>query len=316
MKYFLIRRTLKYTAPVIQFFQQKATRKYSALPEKGQPVFIIGVPRSGTTLLFQIISNYFDILYPDNLVFFCRENPFMGFWLSQKIFNAKPHDNFRSSRGNTLEGGLHAPNQYPVFWDQHSKQLAYYSEGANLFSPRQQEGLYRQLYAVINKYQKNILFKGSVVGNNLPSFHEVFPGARFILYKRNPLYIAQSLILEAHSTQQDFENIWMNRIKPFNYQKIQDCKDDFKKAALYVHALSTVYEENLARLPSSHCISLSYEQVCNETITSMERVHHLLGKEQQTRENASLPVLKANNTRKLNDVEFRLLETEINKLQW
>jgi hypothetical protein len=63
-------RILSLFTPIIVKWQKPYLDKYGNQPLKHQPVFIIGAPRTGSTILYQTLTNLYDVLYIDNLV--CR----------------------------------------------------------------------------------------------------------------------------------------------------------------------------------------------------------------------------------------------------
>jgi hypothetical protein len=289
---------------------------YASEPEAAQPLFILGVPRSGTTITYQIISNYFNVLYPDNLVYLCRENPFLGFDLSNRIFREKPHNCFRSKQGNTMDCGLHAPSQEPFFWKPYTNKLATRTQNIGVLSDVEKKEIYTNLFSVINKFKKPMVMKGSAVGNNLNVFLEIFSNAKFIQFTRNPLYTAQSLFMTTQKMGGDFENTWMRRIKPYNHQKIREAQSVYRKIALYVFALYKQNMEDLKNISEENYVSFSYEELCSSMNMVLEKVHTLLGAHERTRENIAMPSLKKNNTQKLSDSDFSSLAEEINSLNW
>ena len=85
--------------------------------EKAFPVFIIGAPRTGSTFLYQSITNSLDVAYIDNLVELFYDSFCAGFFISKALYGNKPHNNFVSYHGNTRRlGGLHAPSECGAFW--------------------------------------------------------------------------------------------------------------------------------------------------------------------------------------------------------
>ncbi|MDA3778711.1 MAG: hypothetical protein PF487_00520, partial [Bacteroidales bacterium] len=63
IKYWILRRLFKYTSPLISVFEKSKINKYSSRKTEKQPIFILGVPRSGSTILYQIITDFFNISY-------------------------------------------------------------------------------------------------------------------------------------------------------------------------------------------------------------------------------------------------------------
>ncbi|MFP4019917.1 MAG: sulfotransferase [Candidatus Woesearchaeota archaeon] len=314
--YYLLRRIFKYSSPFTRPLKNSLINSYASEPEAAQPLFILGVPRSGTTITYQVISNYFNVLYPDNLVYLCRENPFLGFDLSNRIFGDKPHNCFSSKQGNTLECGLHAPSQEPVFWKKYIHKLHKRLHNTEILDDEEKKRIYINLFSVINKFKKPMVMKGAAVGNNLKVFLEIFPNAKFIQFTREPLYTAQSLFITTKKMGIDFEDVWMKRIKPYNYQTIFEEPSLYKKIALYIYALYKQNTEDLKYIPRENYISFSYEELCSSMNMVLGKVDGLLGGHERNRENVTMPSLKNNNNQKLSDSDFCKLSKEINSLNW
>ena len=83
-------------------------------------IAVCGIPRSGTTLAFQIITQAIDGMLINNLHYLFYRTPLAGYWLSKWI--TRPYiSNFRSDFG--FIAGLNGPAQAYQFWhywcDQH-----------------------------------------------------------------------------------------------------------------------------------------------------------------------------------------------------
>ena len=81
-----------------------ALRRHAARVLTHQPTFIIGAPRSGSTILYQALTNAYDVAYFDNVACTLHRNPLAGFALSRVMFGDRPHDSFTSTHGTTSGG--------------------------------------------------------------------------------------------------------------------------------------------------------------------------------------------------------------------
>ena len=109
-------KALALLSPIIKKWESKRIKKYANQPLKHQPVFIIGAPRTGSTILYQALTNQLDVLYVDNLTCKLYGNLFFGFRLSNKLFKQKAHNCFKSNHGDTSVCGFHAPSECGEFW--------------------------------------------------------------------------------------------------------------------------------------------------------------------------------------------------------
>src|SRR5690606_22671196 len=84
-----------------------------SLPEEisTRPVFVIGPPRSGTTLLYQLLVNRFDFIYLDNLSSKFYSAPTVGMWLSKTVAGLAPRTStgYESAYGKTES--IFGPNE-------------------------------------------------------------------------------------------------------------------------------------------------------------------------------------------------------------
>ena len=87
---------------------------YKELPDRYPTVQVIGVPRSGSTLLVQAISSALDIGYIDNLIAAFWKAPLCGIALSRKLLPAKHNSSFESTFGRTAD--ISEPHEFGYFW--------------------------------------------------------------------------------------------------------------------------------------------------------------------------------------------------------
>ena len=104
--------------PMIEGSEKRAIAKYTNQSQPMQPIFLIGAPRTGSTLVYQGITNSLDVKYIDNLMDILHRNLFYGAKVSNFLFDSKPHNCFKSRFGNTFKYGLHAPSESGRFWYQ------------------------------------------------------------------------------------------------------------------------------------------------------------------------------------------------------
>ena len=85
-------------------------------PSTYTPIFIIGLPRSGSTLLSQLITQIYDIGYINNLVARFWSNPIIGIKLSQEFDLANYKSLLNSSYGVTSL--INEPHEFGYYWNQ------------------------------------------------------------------------------------------------------------------------------------------------------------------------------------------------------
>ncbi|MDZ7703686.1 MAG: sulfotransferase [Trueperaceae bacterium] len=96
--------------------------EYRDLPETYPTLYVIGAPRSGTTLLSQVFCSHLDVSYVSNLSAAFWKAPLVGRSRQrrQRAFSRAPTFVVRSEFGRTT--GLYEPHEFGYFW---SRQLGY-----------------------------------------------------------------------------------------------------------------------------------------------------------------------------------------------
>ena len=91
--------------------------RQEAAAENGQTrlpfVAVIGPPRVGSTLMYQLLITYFDFFYFDNLQHALLRYPYLAFRLSRGLPRRRP-PHFESDHG--FVAGLHGPSEANFFW--------------------------------------------------------------------------------------------------------------------------------------------------------------------------------------------------------
>ncbi len=77
-------------------------------------IFIFGAPRSGTTLLSQVLALCLDIGYIDNLIARFWKAPLQGIRLSKILLQDLRRTDFSSVHGVTID--LTEPHEFGYFW--------------------------------------------------------------------------------------------------------------------------------------------------------------------------------------------------------
>ena len=153
---YIFSKILDFFSIFIRYWEKKYFNKFGSKLLKFQPFFIIGAPRTRSTIFYQAITNQLDVLYINNLTCFLKKNLFFGFWLSNKLFKNKPHGCFESNFGNT--NGLNSTSECGSFWYRFlpkNKHFINYDE-VNI---RDLQNIKKEITTVINYFKKPIFFK-------------------------------------------------------------------------------------------------------------------------------------------------------------
>ena len=190
-------------------------------------VFIVGAPRSGTTLMSQWLAASGLFAYPSNLIARFFGNPYLGAKIQQalitsdsnrQIFTEDQTFSFSSDLGRT-DGAL-APSEFWYFWRR------FFDFGDISFMSEEEleavdtKGFLSGLAGLEAAQGMPIVTKAMNMNWNLPYLDSVMPHVLFINVERDPFFNVQSLL---HARERFFgdRERWYS-FKPPAYIKLKD----------------------------------------------------------------------------------------------
>lgn len=208
-------------------------------------IYIVGAPRSGTTLLSQLVSRYLPVGYIDNLIARFWQKPSVGIRLSDAVLGKHKREfiSFKSRHGVTTDPA--GPHEFGYFW---RKWLALDNTTSHKLSPAEIEcidipGLRLALHQeLITTFRTPVVFKNVICGFQAEVLTQAHPASLFIWIKRDPEEVVRS-ILKCRMERFDRYDAWWS-LKPSTYpalvkitspvaqvfQQIQDCHLDFERS--------------------------------------------------------------------------------------
>lgn len=233
-----------YVTDIIHTYSSGLFKKYTGrdLNQSNQPVFIVGMPRSGTTLVEQILASHSDIFAAGELSLI--ED------ISRKIDIDDDHDFFKPVKDNSKES---------------LKKIAqFYLNSINNLA--------------INNAQKNPL----IISNKQPAnfihlglIALLFPNARIIHCKRNPLDVCLSCYFQNFSVDHDYA-FDLKAVAKY-YQQYERLMAHWKKVLpIEIHTVN--YEEMVKNTESTsktliEFIGLDWQEGCREFYKTKRQVN-------------------------------------------
>jgi len=223
---------------------------------KWPPIFIIGLPRSGSTLLYQILTYGLSLSYFCNLVEKFYLCPGVISLILTKLTKISPPYNFLSYYGDT--SGWNAPSQGRMIWNRLLKFNGEYHNTKEISKNQLKEirstiGIVERTFNMpfINKYQ---LFCSYIF-----QLAQAFPNAIFIKIRRNPLQIAQSILFARRELFGD-SAAWFS-VKPREYKEIENI-DPIRQVCEQVYYLEKNIMDDLESMRHKSIFEVSYKEFC------------------------------------------------------
>lgn len=156
------------------------------------PIFIVGAPRSGTTLLFQVLAHSLRVAYLPRILNYAYGCSHLVFRLCAR--RLRRHDPVFASRVGATAGWL-SPSESFNFW----RRWFWKGESGDHDHPAPLAAevaadLRRAVYAIEAHHGAPLLVKCLYLSLSIPALAAAFPNSKFIFIRRDPLEVALSML--------------------------------------------------------------------------------------------------------------------------
>lgn len=252
-----IKSLIKY--PIESLFNYYENRLLSG--EENQPckspIFILGVPRSGTTLLLQLMIRHFKLCFFTNFTGKFCNSPIVAGRLSSLFNGCDPIENYNSFYGRTKS--WKEPYDGAKIWSHwFSIDPVYVNKGyldyKSILEIRKTIYYFEKYYNApfINKAQRN--------NGRILEINRIFPNSLFVIVKRDFLEVVQSIYIGFSKLNK--KNMWFS-MKPSNWR-------DIKSLDLIEHICEEVYytdkdiHRDLRAIGYNRCYITDYNTICDK----------------------------------------------------
>ena len=297
--------------PVLSPFEAKMLLKYARSEIVGYPpIFIIGAPRTGSTILYQTITKYCDVSYISNFDCYFFKDILIGVRLSKELFKYSVHDSLSSKYGATK--GLKSPCEAGALWYRWFPSDRHFVNDSDLEENQLME-MKEVINGVIRIKGRPIIFKNMNCGQRLQVLAKVFPDALFIYITRDPLYTAQSILMVR---EQIFGNrkAWWS-IMPKEYDQLLSLSPT-EQVVAQIYFIQKQIEHDLNNLFPDSYYHLEYEKLCQYPANIIEEIRKYAAKRGvpiEIRDNYNVDHFIPNNRQNIDDNTFRDLKIMVNK---
>ena len=233
----------------------------------GGPIFVIGPPRSGTTLAYQLLTACFDFGYITNFEAQRPYAPGLSAVIAKFLDRGSSQAmHFSSEYGRTP--GRFGPHEAGRFWYRwFPAGECVYIRGGELGAERSEE-MRKFLLFLETVKNKPLIFKNVYHCARIGILKEVFPEAVFIVIRRTPLEVAQSILRAREKTGGGRAKWWSLPLPPPH-----GIPDNMHWPEQIIRQVEDVYceiDEQRVATGSERFFDLDYTSLCREP----ERVLH------------------------------------------
>ena len=239
-----------YFAGLLEPMALKARTSFTA-----PPLFILGLPRSGTTLVYQYIVHRLEVSYLTNGVGRYYLSPYLTTLLQTRLHGVYKSD-FQSDYGKV--SGPVAPREAGTFWSRFMDIDEYVTYDD--LDPSDVELLPTIIASIqhiyggapfVNKNVKHLL--------RIDALSKIFPEARFLVVRRDLKDVALSVLRGRYKNMGDSRRWWS--VKPPNFDSLENLAPHAQVAHQLV-SLNKKLDHDLSALPAHRILSAAYHDFC------------------------------------------------------
>ncbi|MGV2497804.1 sulfotransferase [Pelagerythrobacter aerophilus] len=224
-------------------------------------IFVLALPRSGSTLAYQVICHGLQVNYLSNIWNVFYQLPLLGGAVSGRLAT-KHRSNFRSAHG--FVAGVTGPAEGLRFWQWWLDSGLADDIGIESTEAQNARCLYlRQTFSALERWWGP--FVTTFLGHSLipDRLRAAFPSSVIIRLRRDPVANALALLNCMRS-----ENVKWFSIKPRECEEFEDA-DEFRRAAAQVYWLNRRLDDAVG---AEDMLTVHYEMLCEDPQRELIRI--------------------------------------------
>ena len=283
---------------------QEQRRLREAPTESEHPILLlVGSPRSGSTVVASLLVQALAVTYIDNFSAMFRRSPLTAARLSRSLgVVCEGRSSLSNFYGNTP--GISSPNDGFNIWNRWLGEDRYQPVAS--VSDDDQIQMRRFFAAWSTSFRRPFFNKNNRNLGCLGLLSVALPTARFVLVRRRPLYIAQSLLLAREVVQGSQRAGW-------GYGAMQGpCDDPIVDVVRQVRTIETTITTQRALVDPGRIVEVEYDDFCVRPHHYAQQIgRRLLDRPLRAGSSHSIPQLQPSRGQKLPSHQFLRLRREL-----
>jgi hypothetical protein len=236
-------------------------------------IFVFGLPRSGMTMMAQVLIKSFRLAYINNFMARFWQSPVTGIRLSKIILGDKQETSVESDYAATAN--IYDLHEFGYFWRYwlHIQSVTDAIQIKERAKNTDWHGLRKTLSNMQDEFDKPLCMKNIFGAYHIARLTNELPQALWVYIKRDPLDVAISILNARKKFYQD-PNLWWSTAPP-EYHKIKDM-DYIDQIAAQVYYLNRFYSQCLRSIEPGHVFEVNYEQLCQNPGYYLEALQNKL----------------------------------------
>jgi len=240
-------------------------------------IYIVGLPRSGTTLLSQLISRFLPVGYINNLIARCWRNPVVGIRLSQVVFGSDIRGKIELASTHGVTTDPWGPHEFGYFWRHWLRldEVPTHKLSKTHLDSLDDAGLAVTLNRMAAAFEAPLVFKNIICGLQAEFLTKIRPNSLFILIERDPKAVAASLLRSRQQRYGD-ESVWWS-LKPSTFDEIRRLPTAQAQIERQIADGAKNFQQELEK-PDINSLRIRYESLCREPKKYLQQICDAISK--------------------------------------
>ena len=231
---------------------------------------VVGAPRTGTTLLTQLVAAHLDVGFVDHVAASFWRAPLFGLRLSRKLFGADREISYRSQYGRT--SNVQEPHEFGYFW---RDLLGYRDMTAGTV---EDDGIdWTKTRSVLRSMtadeERPIVFKSFLFGLHVARATAEIPETCFVWMRRDPVATAMSILRFREGFAGD-RDTWVS-VRPADYDRLRSLPRA-EQVVAQIRETERVLQSGIERADPANVLILDYSDLCTAPGEALDQVIALL----------------------------------------
>jgi len=236
-------------------------------------VFIVGAPRSGTTLLYQLMCTHLDVGYVSNAMAPWWMAPVAAARFRSPSRDQSPGGALVSDLGRT--GGPNGPHEFGWFWQFHLHHEDTDDLDAEALANRDFQSARAELEGLAGYFNRSLVLKAIAhVPYKITWLKANLSQARFIWIHRDPVFVGQS-ILKSREERFGDPNRWLS-VRPRDVAQWKS-RTPYEQVVHQIADVTAAMNRAFASLGPNAGLHVEYDQLIRKPDAELRRIAKFCG---------------------------------------
>lgn len=225
----------------------------------GPTLFVTGAPRSGTTLLYQLLCATGVLGYVSNVVARFYRNPAFGAGVQELLRPLLPREPMRYESEYGRTGAWHEPHEFGFFWARHLPFEESHEPPGEELEAVGWSVLDAELAALARALGRPLVLKNNILACVTPALARNLPGSVFVEVRRDPVDVAHSVLRAREEEAGAPRSWWSTRVRDW---RGLEARPPAEQIVAQIAAVDAAHEGARREAGEERWMVVRYAQVC------------------------------------------------------